>query len=91
MAKSKAGRKIKCRSYKNDSVFISRNAPELLQRANQFSQLGLKKMDALHLACAVTAKADAFLTTDKSILKKAAVVQSVRIQDPIDFIRELFS
>ncbi|MEZ5602177.1 MAG: hypothetical protein R3F36_15165 [Candidatus Competibacteraceae bacterium] len=48
-------------------------------------------MDALHLAFAVTAKADAFLTTDKSILKKAAVVQSVRIQDPIDFIRELFS
>lgn len=77
-------------SWKRYARIDITESPELLQRANQFSQLGLKKMDALHLACAVTAKADAFLTTDKSILKKAAVVQSVRIQDPIDFIRELF-
>ena len=61
---------------------------ELLQRAKAFNQLGLKKMDALHLACAVAAEADAFLTTDKGILKKAPVVKSVRIQNPIDFLRE---
>ncbi|MEA3644313.1 MAG: PIN domain protein [Lamprobacter sp.] len=63
-------------------------SPELLQRAKEFNQLGLKKMDALHLACAVAAEADAFLTTDKGILKKAPAVKSVRIQDPIDFLRE---
>lgn len=61
----------------------------LLQQARQLHQLGLKKMDALHIACAAMAKADYFLTTDKGILKKAAVVRMISIKDPVDFIREV--
>lgn len=62
---------------------------ELIQKARQLHQLGLKKMDALHIACAAMAKADYFLTTDKGILKKAAVVRMISIKDPVDFIREV--
>ncbi len=36
----------------------------------------------------LTAKADAFLTTDTNMLKKAASVQAIRILDPINFLRE---
>nr|MBU2747550.1 type II toxin-antitoxin system VapC family toxin [Acidithiobacillus montserratensis] len=63
---------------------------EVILQANILYQLGLKKMDALHIACASIAKADYFLTTDKGILKKAVVVDMVSIKDPIDFIKEVF-
>jgi predicted nucleic acid-binding protein len=43
--------------------------------------------DALHLACAVTANCDYFLTTDKGILNKR--VDAVTIINPIDFVRTL--
>ncbi len=64
--------------------------PSLIEQARQLHQLGLKAMDALHIACAVTAEADCFLTTDKGILKKAAIVQTLAIKHPIDFVREIF-
>jgi predicted nucleic acid-binding protein len=45
----------------------------------------------LHIACAITAKADYFLTTDKGILKKSQMVSDIQIKDPIDFIREVWT
>jgi len=48
-------------------------------------------MDSLHIACAIHAGADFFLTTDDGILKKSIpVTQDLRITDPIDFIKEVF-
>ena len=58
----------------------------LLEHARQLHQFGMKKMDALHIACATMAKADYFLTTDKGILKKAALVRTISIKSPLDFI-----
>ena len=62
---------------------------DLLQLAGMLGKEGIKKMDALHIACAVQAGADYFLTTDDGILTKAAVVQRVRVVDPIGFIKEV--
>jgi len=52
---------------------------------------GLKNLDALHIACAVAAEADYFLTTDKGILKKSELIRDVQVKDPIDFIREVLA
>jgi len=52
-------------------------------------EVGIKNIDSLHIACAIQAGADYFLTTDDGILKKAALVQGVRITDPIGFIKEM--
>lgn len=60
----------------------------IIQLANSLHHLGLKKFDALHIACAVAAEADYFLTTDKGILKKSRFIKDVQVKDPIDFIRE---
>lgn len=38
-------------------------------------------MDALHLACAITAGADFFLTTDKGILRKMEQDKRIRVLD----------
>lgn len=49
---------------------------------------GVKKLDSLHIACAISAKADYFITTDDGILKKATLVDEIRITDPIGFIKD---
>ncbi|MEA1929137.1 MAG: PIN domain protein [Candidatus Auribacterota bacterium] len=62
---------------------------EIVGIATQISQHGIKKMDSLHLACAIKAKADYFLTTDDEIMKKAKLIKGIRVIDPIGFIKEV--
>ena len=62
---------------------------EIIQIATAVMTHGIKQMDALHIACAIKADTDYFLTTDDGLIKKAAQIQRVHIIDPIDFIREV--
>lgn len=62
---------------------------DIIYQAKSLNQHGLKKFDALHIACAITAGADYFLTTDKGILKKAKPIKNICIKDPVNFIREV--
>jgi len=64
---------------------------EIVDIATRISQHGIRKMDALHIACAITAAADYFLTTDDGILKKAVHIQGIIVTDPIGFIKEVIS
>ena len=50
--------------------------------------MGIKAMDALHIASAEVAGCDWFLTTDKGILKKLQRLGTMRIANPIDFVME---
>ena len=63
----------------------------IINLANSINHLGLKKFDSLHIACAIKANADYFLTTDIGIIKKANLIQAINIKEPIDFIRELLA
>ncbi len=54
-------------------------------RAKEFEANGLKAMDALHVACAEAAECDWFFTTDRSILKKARGLTSMRVANPVEF------
>ena len=53
------------------------------------TQFGIKKIDSLHIACAITAKADYFLTTDDEILIKSKHITGLKVTDPIAFIKEV--
>lgn len=75
----------KWRSYAAEDV---QEDEEVLALAQGISVHGIKKLDALHLACAVRAQAVFFLTTDMGILRKAAGLQQILITDPFCFIRE---
>lgn len=46
---------------------------------------GIKSKDALHLACAVEAKCDYFITTDRALLKNARSLPEMKSVNPIDF------
>ncbi len=61
---------------------------EIVQRAEAMVADGIGVLDALHLACAVEAKADYFLTTDDGIMEKHANIRGVKVTDPVGFIRK---
>jgi predicted nucleic acid-binding protein len=58
---------------------------EIADKANELMKLGLRQMDASHVACAIHLGADAFLTTDKGVLNKQ--ITDIPIMNPIDFVR----
>jgi predicted nucleic acid-binding protein len=62
---------------------------EIINTAILLNEKGLQKMDSLHIACAIFAKADYFLTTDDKVIKKANTINNVKIVDPIDFIKQV--
>jgi predicted nucleic acid-binding protein len=61
------------------------------KRAARFVALGIKPLDALHLASAEEAKATYFCTCDDRLLKKAKAVAGprTRVVSPIELIEEL--
>jgi len=76
----------KWHSYSCDDIIEDE---ELVEIAAKLNQQGIKKIDSLHIACAIKANADFFLTTDDGVLKKASIVKDIKITDPIGFIKEV--
>lgn len=62
---------------------------ELLGVAEILQGHRIKNIDSLHIASAINAGANYFLTTDAGILKKAMHIQRICVTDPIEFIREV--
>lgn len=63
--------------------------PDVEVVAEEIAVLGIKPMDALHVASAIVAGATWLLTTDKALLRKLNGDPRLRVIDPIDFIRTL--
>jgi len=62
---------------------------EILSKMDELTSIGLKPIDALHIACAVALECDYFLTVDKGILKKTAGISQIKIANPMNLISEL--
>ena len=63
--------------------------PQILEHTKVIEKLGIKTKDAMHIACAIAANADYFITTDKKVLNKT--VQGTEIINPMEFIRRAYS
>jgi predicted nucleic acid-binding protein len=66
--------------------------PTAIQRALLLETSGYGTFDALHLACAEEARADALLTTDDRFIKLAARGignPDVRVLNPVDWLQEV--
>jgi len=61
------------------------------KRARRFVGLGIRPLDALHMASAEEAKAHYFCTCDDRLLKKAKAVTGIRtrVVSPVELIEEL--
>jgi predicted nucleic acid-binding protein len=76
------------------SEFILRNSAEYIDvekadvikcKAEEIMKTGVKTKDAYHVACAIYASCDCFLTTDSRLLKYQT--DEIQMLNPIDFIR----
>ena len=70
--------------WKNLAVTYCKENEQILKYAENLQNLGIKPRDALHVACAVYAESDYFLTTDRRLSKKQ--VREIPILNPLDFI-----
>ena len=70
------------------SVYIGHDRmEEVLKEAKLIMETGIKKKDAIHVACAITAGCDCFLTTDIRLLKYKT--DKIIVETPVDFIQRL--
>ena len=62
---------------------------DIVKRALELENIGLKPADALHLACAEKS-ADVMLTTDDDIVKKTKNAQvKVKVENPLRWVTEV--
>jgi predicted nucleic acid-binding protein len=84
-------RKEQIAKWRNHAVADVVESNEVLSVAAMLQEHGVKKIDSLHIACAIDAGADYFLTTDDGVLKKATPIQGIKVTDPIGFTKEVLA
>lgn len=70
------------------TVLIGENQ-EIKTYAKILMEQNIKIKDALHIACAVNAQAEYFLSTDNKLLNKMQANNDIIALNPIDFIQEI--
>ncbi len=60
----------------------------VLEKARSLMQSNLDVKDALHVACAISAAADYFITTDRKLLNKLSGNTEIRAVNPLTLIEE---
>ena len=72
----------------NESYYVGvEKEKEVRKIAENIIETGIKSMDAFHVACAVIAKSDYFITTDDRLLRYYS--GEIAIVTPGEFIRRL--
>jgi predicted nucleic acid-binding protein len=84
-------RKVRIKKWKEYAIEDMEESSEVIEAAKELNKKGFQKIDSLHVACAVITKCEYFLTTDDKILKLARLLNDVKINDPIGFVKEILS
>jgi len=82
-------RKEAIQDWKNLSNIFCVENDKIIEFAETLFNKGIKVKDALHIACAVDANVDFFITTDKGLLNKQ--IPEINIVNPLTIINELNS
>lgn len=70
------------------AIYVSnRNEREIAEYAETIMMTGVKEKDAYHVACAIAAKCNYFITTDDRLLKYQS--EKVDLVTPEEFIRRM--
>ncbi len=80
-------RRERTREWRRYAKIDSVEGSTIKNVAASLSQKGLRKIDALHVACAIHAGCSYFITTDDGILKKSRIIEDITITDPAGFVR----
>jgi hypothetical protein len=84
-------RKTRITGWKKYAIDDVEETSEVLSTADLMNNIGIHKVDSLHIACAIFSYCDYFLTTDDKILRWKDQIVQIKINDPIGFIKEVFS
>ena len=84
-------RKERIKAWEKYAIEDMEESSEVIETAKELSEKGFHKIDSLHIACAIITKCEYFLTTDDQILKRARLLNNIKINDPIGFIKEVLS
>lgn len=84
-------RKVRIKKWKEYAIEDMEESSEVIETAKELNEKGFQKIDSLHIACAIIAKCEYFLTTDDQILKRARLLNDININDPIGFVKETLS
>ena len=79
-------RKIEIQKWKGLSSSFTNETSEILSEMNRLTTIGLKPIDALHVASAIELNCDQFITVDKGILKKSHQISKITVINPVNFI-----
>jgi len=81
-------RQLAFMKWKNIAVLDIDPVEEILTRSRKIMQKSVQQKDAIHIACAIKAECDYFLTTDIKILNKN--ISEIKLINPLDFIRQFY-
>jgi len=79
-------RQISINKWKKKAFETLRENEEILKRARQLTQFELKAKDGLHIACALHAKCEYFITTDDKILNKDHLIDGIKVLNPVQML-----
>ena len=82
-------RKLRIKKWETYAIEDVEENHKLIETSKELNKRGFHKLDSLHIACAIVAKCEYFLTTDDQILKRARLLNDIKINDPIGFIKEM--
>ncbi|MCL1856366.1 MAG: PIN domain-containing protein [Kiritimatiellaeota bacterium] len=80
-------RKNQISKWKDVASIDVDESERIVAKANAIVKLNVRSKDALHLACAIEAHSDYFITTDNRILNKS--IDQIVVIDPINFLRAM--
>ena len=79
-----ADKRERIHAWRNLAIHYCGYSPQVIGKATSLMQLGLKQVDASHIACAILSQSHYFITTDKGILNKN--VTEISVINPMTFI-----
>jgi predicted nucleic acid-binding protein len=74
--------------WRNYATVVIEESESVIEQAQEVMRLGIHLKDALHIACALSAQSDCFMTTDRKLLNKLSAIGSLKAMSPIAFVEE---
>ena len=78
-------RKMSIAGWKKNAIIHVLESKAILRQAMDLEAMGIKAKDSLHIACAIEADCDDFLTTDDILINRLVGFDRLRVINPVSF------
>ena len=75
--------------WKSHAIIDIVETGDIINNAGLIRKFGVKNKDALHVACAIEAGCNYFLSTDDSLPQKLSGLDKIKVLNPISFLTVL--